>query len=228
MPKTLWSLTFSSKPSSCSTSRRAWKSGAERNMICLPTFLWMGACDRCREFRRRSSVFWFACSMRCCLWFFRLMPSFCFSRDSTCLAPASVSSTSSRKFRSSSSFASMALSISCVSGSASLSLPQAACTSTTFSPSSFSSSSCSEERCFSETSCRSVSQRWFSAAICCSRCAMFCFILFVVASLLRLISSYFCCSSSRACSVSWEFWMRKRLDSSSDVKTSRSCLGSSK
>mmetsp|Transcript_1878 Transcript_1878/g.5543 ORF Transcript_1878/g.5543 Transcript_1878/m.5543 type:complete len:270 (+) Transcript_1878:303-1112(+) len=37
-----------------------------------------------------------------------------------------------------------------------------------------------------------------------------------------------CLSSSRACSVSWEFWMRKRFCSSSCVKISRSCRGSVK
>mmetsp|Transcript_98333 Transcript_98333/g.228011 ORF Transcript_98333/g.228011 Transcript_98333/m.228011 type:complete len:304 (-) Transcript_98333:797-1708(-) len=228
MPKTLWSLQFSSKPSSCSTSRLSWKSGADRNMICLPTFLWMGAWDRCSDALRRSSSLRFFWSIRCFLWFFRRSPSFSFSSASTCFAPASVCSTSPRKFRRSSSLASMALSISWVFGSCSLSLTQTECTSTTFSPTSFSNSSCSEERCFSESSWRSCSHLAFSCAICCSKCAMFCFILLVVAPLLRLISSYFCCNSSRICSVSCEFWIRNKLDSSSDVKTSSSCLDSSK
>mmetsp|Transcript_25325 Transcript_25325/g.57597 ORF Transcript_25325/g.57597 Transcript_25325/m.57597 type:complete len:230 (+) Transcript_25325:158-847(+) len=226
MPKTPWSLQLSSKPSSSSTSLRSWKSGADRNMICFPTFLCIGAWDLLRVFCWRSSCLNFVSSILCCITFFRRSISFFFSRPSTCFAPTSVSSTSSRNLRSSSSLASMLFSMSCVSGSCcSLSLPQALCTSTTFSHISLSRTSCSDEWCFSETSCLSCSHLRFSADICCSRWPMFCFILFVVASLLRFISSYFCCSSSRACSVSWEFWIRNRLFSSSEVKTSSSSFG---
>mmetsp|Transcript_1151 Transcript_1151/g.3263 ORF Transcript_1151/g.3263 Transcript_1151/m.3263 type:complete len:413 (+) Transcript_1151:538-1776(+) len=44
----------------------------------------------------------------------------------------------------------------------------------------------------------------------------------------RCVILYCCFSSSSCCSVSWQFWMRNRLPSSSCVKISSSCCGSLK
>mmetsp|Transcript_4791 Transcript_4791/g.14042 ORF Transcript_4791/g.14042 Transcript_4791/m.14042 type:complete len:430 (-) Transcript_4791:74-1363(-) len=96
----------------------------------------------------------------------------------------------------------------------------------TFDASSRSSSCCSDPVSFRETFPMSSVDFCFSSAICFSSRSMFACILSVLASLVRFIWLNCCCSSSRLCSVSWEFWIRKRLDSSREVKTSSSCFGS--
>mmetsp|Transcript_2922 Transcript_2922/g.5923 ORF Transcript_2922/g.5923 Transcript_2922/m.5923 type:complete len:201 (-) Transcript_2922:999-1601(-) len=58
----------------------------------------------------------------------------------------------------------------------------------------------------------------FSALICSLSCS-------VSSSIFAFVTSSFCFSSSSCSSVSWEFWMRKRLRSSSAAKMSSSCCG---
>mmetsp|Transcript_72774 Transcript_72774/g.189429 ORF Transcript_72774/g.189429 Transcript_72774/m.189429 type:complete len:237 (+) Transcript_72774:525-1235(+) len=91
-----------------------------------------------------------------------------------------------------------------------------------------SNSPCSPAPSFCPSFCLSSSEVCRSSAICRSSAAMADRTLSPLASLVRLVSENFCWSSSRACSVSCEFWIKNKFDSSFDVNTSNSCFGSLK
>mmetsp|Transcript_55368 Transcript_55368/g.160733 ORF Transcript_55368/g.160733 Transcript_55368/m.160733 type:complete len:261 (+) Transcript_55368:505-1287(+) len=122
----------------------------------------------------------------------------------------------------------MAPSILIVSGSRSVSLPQHAFTSIVLSSKSFVNWSCSAPPYFCDNFCRRSSIFCSSSRIWRSSATMFCFIFSVFAVLVRMKLSNRCWSNSKACSVSWEFWIKCRFRSSRATKTSNNCFGSLK
>mmetsp|Transcript_87805 Transcript_87805/g.253212 ORF Transcript_87805/g.253212 Transcript_87805/m.253212 type:complete len:275 (-) Transcript_87805:814-1638(-) len=196
-------------------------------MICLPVFRCTGACERFSEAFSRSSILRSCCSFQVRLSISRLCDS---AWRSNCITTPSrpSSSASSKAARNSSSFASAEASIWSVSGSRCASRPQAEWTSRAFSPRYFMRASSSEAVSCSEIFRRSSVHCRFSSSICRSN-EEICEWLFSRATLpLRLASAQRCWSSSRACSVSWEFWIKNKLDSSMAVNTSSNCFGSLK
>mmetsp|Transcript_118162 Transcript_118162/g.294735 ORF Transcript_118162/g.294735 Transcript_118162/m.294735 type:complete len:286 (-) Transcript_118162:525-1382(-) len=95
-----------------------------------------------------------------------------------------------------------------------------------FSNNSFKKRSCSEPPLPSDNFCFNSLIRLFSSSIWFSSAWRPCSIFSLFASLTRLKSSYFCCSSSRACSMSCEFWIKNKLEPSKEVKTSSNCASS--
>mmetsp|Transcript_1226 Transcript_1226/g.3559 ORF Transcript_1226/g.3559 Transcript_1226/m.3559 type:complete len:232 (+) Transcript_1226:429-1124(+) len=115
-----------------------------------------------------------------------------------------------------------------VDGEASQSNPHLRYTSLTLSLSSRRSFSCMSSPMLLSIRFLSKLALHTSLSICCLSSSILFLSESVFTSIFCLVSRNSCLSSSRACSVSCEFWIRKRLLSSSWVKMLRSCMGSSK
>mmetsp|Transcript_13217 Transcript_13217/g.42366 ORF Transcript_13217/g.42366 Transcript_13217/m.42366 type:complete len:332 (+) Transcript_13217:123-1118(+) len=195
----------------------------ERNMIGLPVRLTTGSCERRIERWMRSS--WARTASACLASRTRERRSFSFS--------FSAASTSSRGMvsmmaSSSSSCVSMLVSICSVPSELSPSAKMALYTSATLRFSSSNVFSCvTTASLFSPF--RSRPQRFSCSTRSCSFKCSICALRPAVSSSIRAcVSCSLLLSSSSASSVSCEFWIRKRFDSSSDVNMSRSCCGSLK